>query len=419
MQNHKENNTPRGWDGTLQEDYFADWNTPPEEEYPTAGRHLSPEAREEYYAERDAYYARRDAYYAQRDAYYAEQERRQEEMDGEPDCDADDEPEYEYAPDADGEPEDEEPISYAPEDEPDAPPPLPKSAAPKKRRRRRGGFFRRFVAVLLLAAIVLLLIGSQPVRNPDNQARVSGRSTILLCGTDEDGTRTDTIILLTLDRNERSIRLLSIPRDTYAPAYVVPKINSAYGAVGGGEKGMEQLMEQVKNVIGFMPDAYALIDLSAFVEAVDLLGGLDFDVPMDMDYDDPTQNLFIHLRAGEQHLTGEQLMWVVRFRSGYANADIGRTEVQRAVLKAAVKQWMRPQTLAALPGLWRIYKENLTTDLTARNLLWMLRVFLKGMGSDIEANVLPGYATMVGDASVYMIDTYAASAILPDYSPYK
>ena len=211
---------------------------------------------------------------------------------------------------------------------------------------------------------------------------------------------------------------MSIPRDTYAPAYVVPKINSAYGAVGGGEKGMEQLMEQVKNVIGFLPDGYALVDLGAFVEAVDLLGGLDFDVPMDMDYDDPDQNLFIHLRAGEQHLTGEQLMWVVRFRSGYANADIGRTEVQRAVLKTAMKQWLRPKTLAALPGLWRIYQENLTTDLSVRNIVWIARVLLKSMGGDMEANVLPGYAAMAGDASVYMVDSYAASAILPDYSPY-
>ena len=67
-QSDNTNRTPANWDGTPQEDYFADWNTPPEE-YPAAGRHLSPEAREEYYAERDAYYARRDAYYAQRDAY--------------------------------------------------------------------------------------------------------------------------------------------------------------------------------------------------------------------------------------------------------------------------------------------------------------------------------------------------------------
>lgn len=414
-QSDNTNRTPTNWDGTPQEDYFADWNTPPEE-YPAAGRHLSPEAREEYYAERDAYYARRDAYYAQRDAYYAQREREEQLTDDE---DSEDEYDEEYADEeAAPESEEEEDVSYAPEDAPAALP-EPGGKPKKKKRRRKGGFLRFLVTVVLLAIIAVVLVGKAPVRNPDNLDRISGRSTILLCGTDEDGTRTDTILLLTIDRSEGSIRLLSIPRDTYAPAYYVPKINSAYGAVGGGEKGMEQLMEQVKNVVGFMPDAYALVDLTAFVEAVDLLGGLDFDVPMDMDYDDPTQDLYIHLQAGEQHLTGEQLMWVVRFRSGYANADIGRTEVQRAVVKAAMKQWMRPQTLAALPGLWKIYQENLTTDLSARNLVWMARVLLKGVGGDIEANVLPGYATMVGDASVYMIDTYAASAILPDYSPYK
>ena len=409
------NRTPTNWDGTPQEDYFADWNTPPEE-YPAAGRHLSPEAREEYYAERDAYYARRDAYYAQRDAYYAQREREAREADGD-DGYGDDEYGEEYAEDAVDEPEEEEDISYAPEDAPAVPPP-PGEKPKKKKRRRKGGFLRFLVTLVLLAVLAVVLVGKAPVRNPDNLDRISGRSTILLCGTDEDGTRTDTILLLTLDRNEGSVRLLSIPRDTYAPAYVVPKINSAYGAVGGGEKGMEQLMEQVKNVIGFLPDGYALVDLGAFVEAVDLLGGLDFDVPMDMDYDDPDQNLFIHLRAGEQHLTGEQLMWVVRFRSGYANADIGRTEVQRAVLKTAMKQWLRPKTLAALPGLWRIYQENLTTDLSVRNIVWIARVLLKSMGGDMEANVLPGYAAMAGDASVYMVDSYAASAILPDYSPY-
>ncbi len=414
-QSDNTNRTPANWDGTPQEDYFADWNTPPEE-YPTAGRHLSPEAREEYYAERDAYYARRDAYYAQRDAYYSQKEREAREADedvGEYDDELD-----EDITEADNEPEDEEDVSYAPEDVPAAPSP-PREKPKRKKHRRRGGFLRFLAALVLLVIVAVVVVGKAPVRNPDDLERIPGRSTVLLCGTDEDGTRTDTILLLTLDRSEGSLRLLSIPRDTYAPAYVVPKINSAYGAVGGGEKGMEQLMEQVKNVVGFMPDGYALVNLSAFVEAVDLLGGLDFDVPMDMDYDDPDQNLFIHLKAGEQHLTGEQLMWVVRFRSGYANADIGRTEVQRAVMKAAMKQWLRPKTLAALPGLWRIYQENLTTDLSVRNIVWMARVLLKGMSGDIEANVLPGYATMAGDASVYMIDTYAASAILPDYSPYK
>ena len=255
----------------------------------------------------------------------------------------------------------------------------------------------------------------------DGERKSEDFYTVLILGRDTGGGgNTDTMLLASYDVTGQKATVMSIPRDTMVNvSWDVKKINSVYNMNGGGEKGMEQLMEQVKNVVGFMPDGYALVNLSAFVEAVDLLGGLDFDVPMDMDYDDPDQNLFIHLKAGEQHLTGEQLMWVVRFRSGYANADIGRTEVQRAVMKTAMKQWLWPKTLAVLPGLWRIYQENLTTDLSVRNIVWMARVLLKGMSGDIEANVLPGYATMAGDASVYMIDTYAASAILPDYSPYK
>ena len=245
----------------------------------------------------------------------------------------------------------------------------------------------------------------------DGERKSKDFYTVLILGRDTGGGgNTDTMLLASYDVTNQKATVMSIPRDTMVNvSWDVKKINSVYNMNGGGEKGMEQLMEQVKNVVGFMPDGYALVNLSAFVEAVDLLGGLDFDVPMDMDYDDPDQNLFIHLKAGEQHLTGEQLMWVVRFRSGYANADIGRTEVQRAVMKTAMKQWLRPKTLAALPGLWRIYQENLTTDLSVRNIVWMARVLLKGMSGDIEANVLPGYATMAGDASVYMIDTYAAS----------
>ena len=187
------NRTPTNWDGTPQEDYFADWNTPPEE-YPAAGRHLSPEAREEYYAERDAYYARRDAYYAQRDAYYAQREREAREADGD-DGYGDDEYGEEYAEDAVDEPEEEEEdISYAPEDAPAAPPP-PGEKPKKKKRRRKGGFLRFLVTLVLLAVLAAVLVGKAPVRNPDNLDRISGRSTILLCGTDEDGARTDTILL--------------------------------------------------------------------------------------------------------------------------------------------------------------------------------------------------------------------------------
>lgn len=178
-------------------------------------------------------------------------------------------------------------------------------------------------------------------------------------------------------------------------------------------------MEQVKNVVGFMPDGYALVNLSAFVEAVDLLGGLDFDVPMDHGLRRSRPEPF-HPSESRRAAPDRRAAHVGRAfplgirqcrhrpHGGAARGDEDRHEAVAAAENAR-----------CAAGLWRIYQENLTTDLSVRNIVWMARVLLKGMSGDIEANVLPGYATMAGDASVYMIDTYAASALLPDYSPYK
>ena len=290
---------------------------------------------------------------------------------------------------------------------------------PKKRRRKKGRFFRKLIVLVIFAAVAALLLGTPPVRNPENALRRSGKCNILLAGTDADGTRTDTIMLLSLDQTGGTLRLLSIPRDTYAAGYGASKLNSVYSAGGTGASGMELLMDQVAGVIGFAPDAYVLVDLDCFVEAVDLLGGVDFDVPMDMHYDDPAQGLAIHLSAGYQHLDGEQAMELVRFRSGYANADIGRTEVQRAFMKAALRQWLRPSNLAALPSLWRLYWDNMVTDLTPRNLLWIARMLIKADLEEMQTDVLPGWADMVGGSSVYFIDPFAAEDVLRPYDPYQ
>jgi len=288
----------------------------------------------------------------------------------------------------------------------------------KKTRRRRRHGFRNFVVFLLLLAAAFMILGQIP--GDPTAIRAAERCNILLAGTDADGYRTDTIMLLSVDRTEHTLRLLSIPRDTYVAEYcTVPKINSAMGVGGGGESGMQELMRQVTNTVGFAPDAYVLIRLDAFVHAVDALGGVDFNVPMDMYYEDWDQDLVIDLRAGEQHLNGQQAMGLVRFRSGYATADIGRTEVQRDFIKAAIRQWLNVKSLLAVPTLWRIYKEEVLTDLTPRNLLWLARTLLKTDVSAMETDILPGYATMVGDASVWMTDVGAASELLNKMDPFN
>ena len=130
---------------------------------------------------------------------------------------------------------------------------------------------------------------------------------ILLLGTDDDGYRTDTIMIGRMDVESHTVALLSIPRDTLIDGnYTVPKINSVYGAAGRGEQGIESLKRRLSQLLGFEVDGYAMVNLDAFVELVDLIGGVEFDVPMDMDYEDSSQDLYIHLKKGVQKLNGEQ-----------------------------------------------------------------------------------------------------------------
>ena len=133
-----------------------------------------------------------------------------------------------------------------------------------------------------------------------------GYYNILLVGTDDDGTRTDTIIIARLDTNDHTVALLSVPRDTYINAnYAVPKINGAFGVGGKGEKGMESLKKYLKGILGFDVDGYVMVDLEAFVKTVDLIGGVEFNVPRNMYYSDPTQN---------QMCIRDRPYWVMRLR---------------------------------------------------------------------------------------------------------
>ena len=139
---------------------------------------------------------------------------------------------------------------------------------------------------------------------------------------------------------------------------------------------MEELMTRVCEITGYVPDGYVALDLQSFEQLVDLMGGVRFDVPMDMYYNDPSQNLYINIPAGEQKLNGEQAMQLVRFRSGYANADLGRVSVQREFVSAALKQWTSVTKLPRLPAALKLLRQSSTGNLTSGNYLWLAESML-------------------------------------------
>lgn len=237
---------------------------------------------------------------------------------------------------------------------------------------------------------------SQTVTVPVGRQRKDKTWTFLLVAKDQVSGNTDTIMVCTYDTVNQKIGLVSVPRDTFVirEGYRYRRINGAYASGG-----IEELMGAVSQTLGIPIDHYVVINTSIFVELIDAAGGVDFDVPVHMAYDDPYQDLHIHYEPGLQHLTGQQALEVVRCRKNsdgengkiydaYPDADIGRTRTQQALLTAVAKKVLStPQNLTAYIEL---FFEHVKTDLSLANLMWLSQPALKFDFENLTTATLPG-----------------------------
>ena len=257
-----------------------------------------------------------------------------------------------------------------------------------------------FLAAAIYAAYHCLIQApqqsDQPVQNeeltPEEEAlrshleRKPDFYTILVSGVDDHNGGSDTNILVAVDAANDAIYGVSIPRDTKAiidgDAH---KINYAYNSGG-----MSLMADVITEQLGLPVDYTVQVDLQGFVAIVDAIGGVEFDVPIDMHYEDPYQDLYIHINKGLQRLSGEDALKVVRFREGYASQELGRMNTQQAFLKAAAKQTLTPANLDKIDDFVKIFQSYVETDLTLGNLAWLGKEAI-GMGSDaISFSTLPG-----------------------------
>ena len=221
--------------------------------------------------------------------------------------------------------------------------------------------------------------------------RKPGFYTILVSGVDDGNGGSDTNILVSVDTETGYIYGVSIPRDTKAHINGKNhKINFAYNSGG-----MELMAQTVSEQLGLPVDYTVLVDLRAFQALVDAIGGVDFYIPVNMDYDDPYQSLSIHFSKGMRHLTGSEALKVVRFRhnndgTGYGSEDIGRMQTQQDFLKAVAKQTLTVSNLTKLDSFCKIFQQYVETDLTVGNLVWLGGEAI-GMGAEnIDFSTLPG-----------------------------
>ena len=205
-------------------------------------------------------------------------------------------------------------------------------------------------------------------------------------------------MIMQYDGDAKEINVLSIPRDTCANVESneanneLKKISGIYARAQ-----VQGVMDAVGDIIGAPMDGYITVGLNGFVQLVDTIGGVDFDVPYYMNYDDPTQDLHIHFNKGYQHLDGSAAVKVVRWRQnndGTNYGDIARIQNQQAFLTTVAKKCLSLSNLASNLGEYiKIFENNVKTDLTNGNLIWFGQQFLSLGMENIHFYTIPSNAT--------------------------
>ncbi|MGN1048424.1 MAG: LCP family protein [Eubacteriales bacterium] len=229
--------------------------------------------------------------------------------------------------------------------------------------------------------------------NPENAAkyvRKEGVYNFLFVGYDKAAGLTDVNILGQFDTNTGAINLVQIPRDTYARYNESGYYKKINGAVSYYKKDLDLFADFLEKNLCIKIDYYGSIDLVAFRNIVDIIGGVEIDIPADMDYEDPEQDLYIHLKAGFQTLNGEQAEQFVRFRKGYVQADIGRTNAQKLFMTAFLKKFKSSVSVSTLTQVGTQMLKYADTNLTLNEYVYFATKVLSIDLDKLNMMTLPG-----------------------------
>lgn len=250
--------------------------------------------------------------------------------------------------------------------------------------------------------------GTPVVKDSENDyKRKEGYYTFLVCGTDKISRGTDVMMLVSLDTKNGSVNVIQIPRDTFVNGsvvgYNITRVNSIYAAAynissGSGKarekNAMTRLCEEIESSLCVRIDRYVLMDTEAFVNIIDAIGGVDYNIPFDMDYDDPDQGLYIHLKAGMQRLDGKAAEQFIRFRAGYATGDIGRVEARADFLKAVYSQVRENMSVSVAVNIAKQIIDYMTTDISIEDAVFFVSAIYGIDSDDFNVKTLSGSALM-------------------------
>jgi LCP family protein required for cell wall assembly len=224
----------------------------------------------------------------------------------------------------------------------------------------------------------------------------------------------DTMLLVHLIPNTHEINVLSIPRDTlvHSLGVEVDKINDA-NMRGGAKLAASAVSQLLENT---PVDRYLRVDTEGFSSLIDALGGLEVNIPKPMKYIDKSQHLFIQFDQGRQKLDGEHLQEYVRFRHD-ALGDIGRVQRQQAVLKELLRKLISPETLAKIPKIIEVFKDNVDTDFSVAEILGVAQTVVNSKQNKLHLVMLPGRFSRKEEykLSYWIADPQATKKIVTRY----
>ncbi len=240
----------------------------------------------------------------------------------------------------------------------------------------------------------------------------------LVMGRDKDAWNTDVMMIVNFNYREGSVAILQMPRDTYV------EFGSSYGRLNTFMKikrqaaykndpsmsqtellkaGVRSVADELEKSLCIQIDGYAIVNLEGFRNVIDILGGVYIDVPYDMHYDDPDQDLYIHINKGPQTLNGAKAEQFVRFRSDYIQGDIGRVDAQKIFLTALFKQIKDNLTISTIPKLAEQALKYITTDLTVDEIVFYAKELVSVDLGNISMMTLPGEGARAASGASYYI----------------
>ncbi|QQE75353.1 LCP family protein [Brevibacillus composti] len=242
------------------------------------------------------------------------------------------------------------------------------------------------------------------------------RFSVLLMGVDDselrqkqygEAVRTDALLLATFNGEEHSVKLVSIPRDSYVYVPVEKKkdkINHAH-AFGG----VDATVETVERLLDVPVDYYVKVNFTAFMQIVDALGGVEVDVPIAItEQDSKDRPRAIKLKKGLQTLNGEEALALVRTRK--MDSDMERGKRQQLVLEAIFHKALSIGSVPKYGALLEALGDNLKTNLRLQDLEAFYQ-FAKGRELTIEKLQLQGRNMTLDQIYYYQLDELALEEI--------